>query len=53
MTVSLPPLSVESNTIINCRIAGKFGRDKVWQIDSFSAFGKRKFGKLTNQPIGY
>ena len=53
MTISLPPLSVESNTIINCRIAGKFGRDKVWQIDSFSAFGKRKFGKLTHQPIGY
>jgi len=26
-------------------IAGKFGGDKVWQIYSFRAFGKKKFGK--------
>ena len=34
-------------------IAGKFGGEKVWQIDSFRAFGKRKFGELIDQPIGY
>ena len=26
-------------------IAGKFGGDKVWRIDSFRVFGKRKFGE--------
>jgi len=26
-------------------IAGKFGRDKVWQIYLFQAFGKKKFGE--------
>ena len=35
------------------RIAGKFGGDKVWRIDSFRAFGERKFGELIDQPIGY
>ena len=35
------------------RIAGKFGRDKVWRIDSFRAFGERTFGELIDQPIGY
>ena len=35
------------------RIAGKFGGEKVWQIDSFRAFGERKFGELTDQPIDY
>ena len=34
-------------------IARKFGGKKVWQIDSFRAFGKTKFGKLIDQPIGY
>ena len=34
-------------------IAGKFGRGKVWRIDSFRAFGERKFGELIDQPIGY
>ena len=33
-------------------IAGKFG-GKVWRIDSFWAFGERKFGELIHQPIGY
>ena len=28
------------------RIAGEFGGEKVWQIDSFQAFGERKFGEL-------
>ena len=32
-------------------IAGKFGGEKVWQIDSFQAFGERKFDKLIDQPI--
>ena len=35
------------------RIAGKFGGGKVWRIDLFRAFGKRKFGKLIDQPIDY
>ena len=26
---------------------------KVWQINSFRAFGKRKFGELIDQPIRY
>ena len=38
---------------VTYRIAGKFGRGKVWQIDSFQAFGERKFGKLIDQPIDY
>ena len=36
-----------------CCIAGKFGGGKVWWIDSFRAFDKRKFGEWINQPIGY
>ena len=33
-------------------ILGKLGGVKVWQIDSFRAFGERKFGELINhQPI--
>ena len=35
------------------RIAGKFGEGKVWRIDSFQAFGDRKFGELIDQPIDY
>ena len=34
-------------------IAGKFGRKKVWRIDSVRAFGERKFGELIDQPIDY
>ena len=26
---------------------------EVWRIDSFQAFGERKFGELIDQPIGY
>ena len=26
---------------------------KVWHIDSFWAFGERKFGELIDQPIDY
>ena len=37
---------------IDC-IAGKFGGGKVSQIYSFRAFGKRKFGKLIDQPKGH
>ena len=29
---------------VYCRIARKFGGGKVWQIDSFRAFGERKLG---------
>ena len=32
-------------------IAEKLGREKVWQIDSFRAFGKRTFGELIDRPI--
>ena len=39
--------------IITYHIAGKFGGEKVWRIDSFQAFGERKFGELIDQPIGY
>ena len=35
------------------RILGKLSGGKVWKIDSFWAFGQRKFGKLIDQPIGY
>ena len=46
----------EDNGYVNTiayRIAGKFDGGKVWQIDSFWAFGERKFGELIDQPIGY
>ena len=26
---------------------------KVWRVNSFQAFGERKFGELINQPIDY
>ena len=29
------------------------GGKGLWRIDSFQAFGKRKFGELIDQPIGY
>ena len=32
---------------------GNFGGGKRWRIDSFRAFGKRKFGELIDQPIDY
>ena len=35
------------------RKAGKFGGGKVWRIDSFRTFGKRKLGELIHQPIDY
>ena len=31
----------------------KVWRGKDWQIDSFRAFGERKFGELKDQPIDY
>ena len=39
--------------LISYSIAGKSGGEKVWPFDSFRAFGKRKFGELIDQPIGY
>ena len=39
-------------TMLYC-IAGKFVGEKVWRIDSFQAFGERKFGELIDQPIDY
>ena len=41
-----------TNFTVYC-VLGMFGRGKVWQIDSFQAFDKRKFGELIDQPIGY
>ena len=38
---------------ITYRMEGKFGGGKIWRIDSFRAFGERKFGKLIDQPIDY
>ena len=35
------------------RMEGNFGEGKHWQIDSFQAFDKRKFGELIDQPIDY
>ena len=32
-------------------VAETFSGEKVWRIDSFQAFGERKFGKLIDQPI--
>ena len=34
-------------------IEGKFGGEKVWRIDSFRAFGERKFDELIDKLIGY
>ena len=34
------------NVEIAYRIAGKFGRGKVWRIDSFRVFGEKKFDEL-------
>ena len=34
-------------------IEGKFSGGKVGRIDSFRAFGERKFDELIDQPIDY
>ena len=34
----------------NIPYSGKVWREEIWQIDSFWAFGKMKFGKLIDQP---
>ena len=39
-------------SLIMYRIVGKFGGE-VWRIDSFSAFGDRKFDELIDQLIHY
>ena len=39
--------------VLDYRIAGKFGGEKVWRIDSFQALSERKFGELLDQPIDY
>ena len=38
----------ESDCVICVPYSGK-----VWRIDSFRAYGERKFGELIDQPIGY
>ena len=48
------PLARQSeHHLVQYRIAGKFGGGKVWRIDSFRAFGERKFGELIDQPRDY
>ena len=43
---------VLSDTTVLCynivvyRMAGKFGRETVWQFNSYRAFGEKKFGEL-------
>ena len=32
---------------------GKVCGGKIWRIDSFRAFGEKKFGELIDQPIDY
>ena len=34
-------------------IAGKFGGEKVWQIDLFQTFDERNFGELIDQAVDY
>ena len=41
------------SAMVAYRIAGKFDGGKVWRINSFRAFGERKFDELIDQPIGY
>ena len=43
----------EESIKLTYRRAGNFNGGKVWQINSFQAFGKREFGELIDQPIGY
>ena len=45
-------LSVPSLSMLCAPLLSMIGR-KVWQINSFRAFGKIKFGELTVQPIDY
>ena len=42
-----------SDLCLMYHIEGKFGREKVWRIDSFRAFGERKFDESIDKPIGY
>ena len=49
---SLPMLCAPSLSMLCAPLLSMIGR-KVWQINSFRAFGKIKFGELTVQPIDY
>ena len=49
----LPIHTLQYVSISVYRVVGKFGGGKVWRIDSFRTFGKRKFGELIDQPIDY
>jgi len=37
--------TIFSRNLCMYRIAGRLGRDKVWQIYSFQTFGEKKFGE--------
>ena len=39
------PAGRKKNKNVNYRIAGKFGGDNVWRIDSCKLFGEEKFGE--------
>ena len=47
------PSCLLKEAIVKYHIAGKFGREKAWRIDSLGTFGERKFDELVDQPIGY
>ena len=52
VTVKRWPLLCSFSLYFMFHIVGKFGRGKVWQIDSFQVFGERNFGELIDQPKG-
>ena len=39
--------------LMNIPYSRKVWWGEVWQIDSVQAFGEKKFGELTDQPINY
>ena len=43
----------ENENFVDSKVATIPYSRKVWRIDSFRAFGERKFGELIDQPIGY
>ena len=53
LTTALPLFMSKFIVVNDYHVAGKFGGGKVWRIDSFQTFVKRKFDKLIDQPIDY
>ena len=44
---------LNKSSLLNRSLSGKPYSEIVWRIDSFQAFGERKFDELIYQPIGY